>query len=106
MKFERGLRAQQSLNVSLIHGSLTSTVMSFLSRGLLSGSGHFSPRQRNREHGGHSLPPMKSSIPKGTGHPITVSPHHGKYFTFTPDALLINICVICFLSPWRNSFNM
>lgn len=38
--------------------------MSFFSQGLLSGSGHFSPRHKNREQGGQSLPSMKSNIPR------------------------------------------
>lgn len=38
--------------------------MSFFSQGLFSGSGHFSPRQKNREQGGQSIPSlMKSDIP-------------------------------------------
>lgn len=38
-------------------------MISFFSQGLLSGSGHFSPRHRNRESAGLSPPLTKSRIP-------------------------------------------
>lgn len=47
--------------------------MSFFSQGLLSGSGHFSPRHKNKEQGGQSLPSMKSNIPTEKNQSIRTS---------------------------------
>lgn len=67
--------------------------MSFFSQGLLSGSGHFSPRHRNREQGGHSLPSMKSNIPRGRA--------KSTWHIFTPIRSYIKIRVTHLVqNPW------